>query len=95
MKNILVTGGAGFIGSHLVDRLVQAGSQVTVVDNFDSFYARAEKLHNIQPHLSSGQIRLIETDIASPELPKLLGDEPIARDRRNNPIVQDHGPVIR
>ena len=77
MKNILVTGGAGFIGSHLVDRLVQTGSQVTVVDNFDTFYTRTEKLHNLQPHLTSGQIRLIDADIASPELPGLLGDTPI------------------
>lgn len=33
-KNVLVTGGAGFIGSHLVDRLIQLGANVTVVDNF-------------------------------------------------------------
>ena len=36
MKKYLVTGGAGFIGSHIVDRLVQDGNQVIVVDNFCS-----------------------------------------------------------
>lgn len=77
VKNILVTGGAGFIGSHLVDRLVETGYRVTVVDNFDPFYARAEKLKNIQHRLNSGTIRLIEADIASPELFDMLGDEPV------------------
>ena len=38
-----MTGGAGFIGSNLVDRLLGDGADVTVVDNFDTFYPRAAK----------------------------------------------------
>jgi UDP-glucuronate 4-epimerase len=38
MKHVLVTGGAGFIGSRLIDRLMVGGCHATVADNFDSFY---------------------------------------------------------
>ena len=39
MKNVLITGGAGFIGSHLVDRLLgEQNWRITVVDDFNDFY---------------------------------------------------------
>lgn len=62
-QSILVTGGAGFIGSHLVDRLLQAGERVTVLDNFNDFYNPAIKRENIAPHLKNANFRLIEGDI--------------------------------
>lgn len=55
---IVVTGGAGFIGSHLVDLLVEDGHQVTVIDNLSS--GRTE---NIASHLDSGAVELLEQDI--------------------------------
>jgi UDP-glucuronate 4-epimerase len=68
MKNILVTGGAGFIGSHLVDRLLAEGSwRVTVLDDFNDFYAPEVKRRNVRAHLQHESYKLIEADIRERE----------------------------
>jgi UDP-glucuronate 4-epimerase len=65
MNRILVTGGAGFIGSHLVDHLLLGGdARVTVVDNFSDFYDPAIKRANIAPHLARDNFELVEADIS-------------------------------
>src|SRR2546421_850742 len=64
MRNVLVTGGAGFIGSHLVERLLGEGRwRVHVVDDFNDFYDPALKRRNVGPHLSRDDFRLHEADI--------------------------------
>jgi UDP-glucuronate 4-epimerase len=64
MKNILITGGAGFIGSHLVDRLLSEGDwQITVIDDFNDFYDPSIKRANIRNHLAHPNYRLVEADI--------------------------------
>ncbi|MEJ7623645.1 MAG: GDP-mannose 4,6-dehydratase [Pyrinomonadaceae bacterium] len=63
-RNILVTGGAGFIGSHLVDRLLNEGGwRVTVVDDFNDFYSPAIKRANVANHLANPGYTLVEADI--------------------------------
>ena len=66
-ESILVTGGCGFIGSHLVDRLLRAGHRVTVLDNFNDFYEPAIKRANCHPHLNSRDYTLVEADIRDSE----------------------------
>ena len=64
MRHAIITGGAGFIGSHLVDRLLMEGGwRVTVVDNFDPFYPRAVKEANMAAHLDHPDYHFIEGDI--------------------------------
>lgn len=60
---ILITGGAGFIGSHLADRLLKEGHQVLSIDNFDDYYDRSVKMRNIREQLASPRYRLVEADI--------------------------------
>ncbi|XP_003746032.1 UDP-glucuronic acid decarboxylase 1 [Galendromus occidentalis] len=60
-RRILVTGGAGFVGSHLVDRLMQEGHQVTVVDNFFTGSKR-----NVAHWLGHHNFEMIHHDIVNP-----------------------------
>ncbi|MDO8587046.1 MAG: GDP-mannose 4,6-dehydratase [Armatimonadota bacterium] len=63
MKHALITGGAGFIGSHLADRLLSEGWRVTTVDNFDPFYDPEIKRANVESHFEYDGYKLIEADI--------------------------------
>ena len=67
MSTILITGGAGFIGSHVVDALIETGHRVVVVDDLST--GRAENLHP--------QAKFYQMDLCDPELVKVFSEEGI------------------
>lgn len=69
---VLVTGGAGFIGSHLCEALLQQGRRVLCVDNFCDFYAPATKERNIAGCLRHPEFSLEKADIRDPEALKRI-----------------------
>jgi len=68
-KHVLVTGGAGFIGSHLAEALLRRGAALTIVDNLNDFYSPAWKRANLNDVRVSGAYTLHECDIC--DLPAL------------------------
>ena len=70
--NALVTGAAGFIGSHLAEALVAQGNRVVGVDCFTPYYDEAQKRENLSPLLLDRNFDLIETDLRSADLLGML-----------------------
>jgi nucleoside-diphosphate-sugar epimerase len=69
---VVVTGAAGFIGSHLVERLLAAGHEVTGVDALTMFYDPTQKQHNIQPFLTNDHFRFLARDLRRCELESIV-----------------------
>lgn len=70
MKTVLVTGGAGFIGSHLVERRLEAGDRVVVLDNFNDFYDPRLKESNVANLADREGFHLVRGDIRDREAVK-------------------------
>ena len=73
--NVLVTGGAGFIGSVVTDRLLERGDSVLCLDSFDHFYSPEIKRQNLQGAMEHSAFVLIEGDIRDQELLKELAEK--------------------
>jgi len=65
--NVLVTGGTGFVGSHLCEALVKRGDRVVALDNFDPSYPREQKLQNVIRLRDHARFDLVERDLNTPE----------------------------
>ncbi len=76
--NYLITGGAGFIGSHLVERLLKDGKRVVCLDNFDEFYDPRRKRENLKFTSRHSGFRLVEGDLRDASLlDKIFSEEKI------------------
>ncbi|HEX2180816.1 MAG TPA: NAD-dependent epimerase/dehydratase family protein [Rubrobacteraceae bacterium] len=72
MRTVLVTGAAGFIGSHVVDRLLAEGREVVGVDAFTGYYSRRSKERNLGAALGADGLRFVEGDLLALDLDELV-----------------------
>ena len=78
MANIVVTGRAGFIGSHLSEKLIEQGNRVIGIDNFDPFYDKTIKLRNLEQLKKSPNFIFRELDLSdSSKLKKGMENQPV------------------
>ena len=81
-QNVLVTGGAGFIGFHLADRLLRNGCHVTGIDNLNPYYDVHLKEARLEKLLACENFRFIKTDLSDRQ-----GMEKIFKDTQFDVVV--------
>jgi len=95
----MVTGAAGFIGSHLCDRLVESGHDVLAVDKFSDYYDPIQKHRNVARLLDDGHFKLMEADVASDLVLQAINDVDVIFHLAGQPGVRpswnDFGPYLR
>jgi len=77
-QRVMITGGAGFIGSHLAERLLNQGISVVCLDNFDDYYDPLMKRRNVSVALQDQNYKLVEGDIRNKDLlSRVLTQNPV------------------
>ena len=77
MANIAITGVAGFIGSHLAEKLISQDHQVIGIDNFDPFYSKSIKQRNINNLEQNGDFQFFNIDVRTEDFTLALSNTSI------------------
>lgn len=88
-RRALVTGGAGFIGSHLAAGLLEDGHEAIVVDRLSDYYPPALKRRNLEAIAAAGELRFVEADLNNLDLDELLGGVDVVFHLAGQPGVRD------
>ena len=77
MSKIIITGGAGFIGSHIAESCAKEGYEVVIIDNLDDYYSLELKKKNIECLLKSGKARFVHGDVTDLDFLRTVIDKDV------------------